>query len=118
MALPRRSGRGETPLEAQKRALAEEQMNLSRKMQMIEQHLKEIPDVLREQERQRTERQALEKAERGRRLDPPVRRNAYNATGDTQPRSLRREQREAVIKLILLFCILLGFIFWIYTLRP
>ena len=118
MAISRRSTRPETPLEAQKRALQKQEENVSRKLQLLERRLKEIPDELRQQELERKERLSRERAERGRRLDPPVRRSGYNATADTEPRSLRREQREAVVKLVALVGVLVGLLFWIYTLRP
>lgn len=115
---PRRSNRSETPLEAQKRALLKQQEDLQRQMQQLQANIQRIPGEAREKQKRDEERKARERAERGSRLDPPASKINYRLAAETKSRSLRHEQRDAVVKLVVLVCILLGMLFWIYTLRP
>lgn len=116
MTVRRSSTRSETPVDAQKKALLQQEEELDRAMKAIREQLEEIPRQKAVREKARQTQTAKEKADRGTVLPPPT--HAGYTVRAVTGQTLRREKRYEMVKLMALVMVLVGIVLWIWMLKP
>ena len=120
MAAKKRSARSSSPLDAQQRALVEQQENLRKKMDRLKRMIDEAPKLQEQVEKRRRE-ELMARSPRMRRLDASTlndKRFDVATAGSLRlrpRRSLKSEQRQARLTFFGLFFGLLLLLVWLYS---
>jgi hypothetical protein len=117
--MPRRARKSGTPLDAKKRALAEQEIKLREHMDKLERLIEEAPIRAEEGKKKRREELVSRNPKGARRLDSPTlidRRFELQMPPRTKRRARKGERRAARLKFFVLCLVLLAFLLWLYTL--
>jgi hypothetical protein len=122
---PKRSDGAGSPLDARKRALAEEQARLQAQMETQRRLIEEAPKRAAEEKKRRQE-ELIKRASRTDRFGTggslPDPRHPFHLQDVRPPpaRKLRKHRRQGMWTFFVLCAVLLGVLFWVYSavLRP
>jgi hypothetical protein len=118
---PKRNDGSASPLEARKRALAEQQAKLQADMEAQKRLIEEAPKRVAEEKKRRQE-ELIKRASRTDRFGTggalPDPRHSFHLQQEGKPlpaRKLRKHRRQGMWTFFVLCAILLGVLFWVYS---
>jgi hypothetical protein len=119
MRMSRQTGRAETPLDVQQKALEQEEEKLRLQMERLQRWIERVPELAEQEEKKRREEIVRRASQSSRRVDAATlldKRYDVNAGVQRPRRHLKAERQEARLKFMVLCVILAGFLIWLISL--